>query len=84
MKDQLTFRIPRELSRALQRRAKARGVPRSQVVREALSAYLAQTAPASKEELQRRLQRFMGVVSLPPIEEADDLTRQIYEHNFRR
>lgn len=43
MDDQLTFRIPRALARALAREARGRGVPRSLVVREALSRYLAET-----------------------------------------
>jgi predicted DNA-binding protein len=83
MDDQLTFRIPRDLARALARRAKERGVPRAHVVREALATYLAETEPASPEELKRRLKRFIGAVELKPLSEADEVTRQIYEHNWR-
>lgn len=84
MDDQLTFRIPRDLARALARRAKERGVPRAHVVREALVTYLAASEPASPEELRRRLKRFIGAVALDhDALQADPITRQIYEHNWR-
>lgn len=83
MDDQLTFRIPRGLARALARRAKEQGVPRARVVREALAAYLAETKPVSSEERERRLERFIGAARLRPMSEADEITRQIYEHNWR-
>ncbi|MFN2399978.1 MAG: hypothetical protein ABR543_15270 [Gemmatimonadaceae bacterium] len=40
--DQYSLRLPRELLRAVVRRGKDRGIPTAQVVREALSQYLAQ------------------------------------------
>ena len=47
MKDtHLTLRLPRELARALARWARAHGLPKSQVAREAVARYLA-PAPAS-------------------------------------
>ena len=51
MKDtHLTLRLPRELARALARWARARGVPRSQVVREAVSRYLGTGMAAAAPE----------------------------------
>ena len=48
MKDShLTLRIPAELARALARRAKALGIPKSQMAREAVARYL---VPATDEE----------------------------------
>lgn len=45
MKDRhLTLRLPEELARALARWARARGQPRSEVVREAVTRYLAPPA----------------------------------------
>lgn len=41
MEDQVTFRLPRAVARVLARRARERGVPKSQLVREALETYLA-------------------------------------------
>ena len=45
MEDQTSFRLPREMLQELGRLAKDRGVPRSQLVREALEIYLATRAP---------------------------------------
>jgi hypothetical protein len=46
MKDtHLTLRLPRELARALARWARERGVPKSQVAREAVVRYLAPAPP---------------------------------------
>lgn len=51
MKDShLTLRIPAELARALARFARGRGVPKSQVAREAVARYLAPSpSPATAE-----------------------------------
>jgi hypothetical protein len=47
----LTVRLTAALERALNRRARAAGVPRSQLVREAMTAYLADAAPSAEPEL---------------------------------
>jgi hypothetical protein len=53
MKDShLTLRLPDDLARALTRWARTRGRPKSEVVREAVSRYL---APAPPEPAGRRL-----------------------------
>jgi hypothetical protein len=64
MKDShLTLRLPSELARALARRARARGVPKSQLAREAVIRYLepgrapdpgARVAAVSAAELSAR------------------------------
>ncbi len=61
MKDShLTVRLPEEMSAALARYADARGLARSQVVREAVADYLTTTPPSavphgvSSRELARR------------------------------
>lgn len=50
MKDEhLTLRLPRDLARALSRWAREHGIPKSQVVREAVARYL---LPASSEPVR--------------------------------
>ena len=54
MKDShLTLRLPEALARALARWARTRGVPKSEVAREAVARYLAQ--PGHAEDAGRRL-----------------------------
>lgn len=83
--DQLTFRIPRTLARALARRAKERGVPKSQVVREALARYMVgEPAEPDREELWRRIQPFIGSIAIDEAAvEADEIARQIRRNNWR-
>lgn len=50
--DYLSFRLPAELARALARKARAGGMPKSAVVREAVVRYL---APAPPEGVTRRV-----------------------------
>lgn len=80
MKDShLTLRLPADLARALSRLARARGLPRSQVVREALAGFLtpAAAAPASPRRTARDLaSRWSGLPRLLPVE-AGDLGRDI-------
>jgi predicted transcriptional regulator len=52
MKDShLTLRLPHELARALARWAKARGVPKSLVAREAVTRYLARKPEAGEDRV---------------------------------
>lgn len=87
MDDQLTFRIPPELARLLNRRARDRGVPRAIVVREALAGYLAEAPPADPPASARswdQVERFVGAVKLDPAKlEADALARRVRDHNWR-
>lgn len=52
MKEYLTLRLPAALARALARWARTRGLPKSAVVREAVTRYL---APADPEGHTRRV-----------------------------
>lgn len=49
----LTVRLPADLARALARWARARDVPRSQVVREALAQYIAPASSPDERHAQR-------------------------------
>ncbi len=83
--DQVTFRIPKELARALIRSAQMRGVPKSQLLREALREYLGhRSAAPDRATILERLEAYRGIASLDHAAiEADPVARQIYEHNWR-
>jgi hypothetical protein len=85
MDDQLTFRIPKELSRALTQSARERRVPRAQLVREALRQYLGHgTAAPDRATILKRLEAYRGIAPLDmDAIKADPVARQIYEHNWR-
>ncbi|MDO8665623.1 MAG: CopG family transcriptional regulator [Gemmatimonadales bacterium] len=87
MDEQLTFRIPPELARLLNRSARDRGVPRAIVVREALAGYLAETPaddPPAPSRSWEQVERFVGAVKLDPAKlEADELARRVRDHNWR-
>lgn len=85
MDDQVTFRIPKELAQALIRSARIRGVPKSQLVREALREYLGnRSAAPDRTTILKRLEAYRGVAALDHAAiEADPIARQIYEHNWR-
>jgi hypothetical protein len=80
MEEHLTLRLPAKLSRALSRWAKARGMPKSAIVREAVTQYLAPTA--SPEGFPARVTgrelaaRWRTMPHLTP-READDLGSDI-------
>lgn len=83
-KDQVTLRLPRELATALRRKAREKGVTKSQVVREALAAYLA-VSDAEPDAAWERITPFIGAVRLDPAAvEQDALVRQIRDHNWRQ
>ena len=85
MDAQVTLRLPKELDRALAKAAKARGLKKSHLVREAVAAYLARESDEqSPEQLRAVLDEFIG--SMPLDHDAimkDPIARQIYEHNWR-
>jgi predicted transcriptional regulator len=84
MDDQVTFRIPQELARALARRARERRVPKSQLVREAVRGYLEASTPAATD-LRAAIERFRAIAPLDRgAIERDTVTRQIREHNWRK
>jgi hypothetical protein len=82
MKDsQTTFRLPRDLARALTRRAQERRVTKSQLVREALETYLAGVPP---EDAWRKVTGLVGSLALDPAAiERDQLASQLRTHNWR-
>lgn len=80
MKDYLTLRLPADLARALSRWAKARRVPKSAVVRDAVARYLAPSTPpegAARRVTGRELAaRWARIPHLTP-KEAQDLATDI-------
>lgn len=84
MDTQLTLRLPKELGRRLNRQAKARGVKKSQLVREAVAAWLDSAEGPTAEEMWERAKPFIGVLSgNREAMMADPIARQMYERNFR-
>jgi hypothetical protein len=85
MDAQLTLRVPADLARRLAARAKATGAKRSQLVREALQAYLGPGAePPRTTSVRERLEPYIGAVSLDrPSLERDDLAQRLRSHNWR-
>jgi hypothetical protein len=85
MDDQLTLRLPGDLARRLDSRAREAGVKRSAVVREALIAFLGPDgAPGKPLAVRERLAPFIGAIRLDrPALERDALARQLREHNWR-
>ena len=83
--DQMTLRIASDLAETLERYAKRRNVPKSQVVREALAIYLADTPPADASEAWRRVAPMVGSLELDRAAlRRDALARQLRAHNWRK
>jgi predicted transcriptional regulator len=85
MENQLTFRLPHEIARALARRAQERRVPKSLVVREALEAYLGTSgAGAEGVDARHRIAPFVGALTLDRAAiDRDAIARQIRRRNWR-
>jgi hypothetical protein len=83
MDSQFTLRLPAPLARAVARLARQRGVLRSQVVREALEAYLDAPAGPDAESLWRQAAPLVGSVRLGGHDEAASLAARIRAHNWR-
>jgi predicted DNA-binding protein len=82
--DQVTLRVPGELSSRLREQARARGVPASQIVREALQAYLSGAEPEDAAATWRRVAPLVGSIALDPADlERDALAGQLRAHNWR-
>jgi metal-responsive CopG/Arc/MetJ family transcriptional regulator len=84
MKDeQITLRLPTQLARQVTRRARERGIPTSQIVREALEAYFA-TASTDVASAWERVQAMIGSVALDHAAiERDGLASQVRANNWR-
>lgn len=84
MADQTSFRLPPALARALARRARERGVPKSQVVREALEQYFAASEPLDADHVRERTAPYLGALELDAQRLGHDPTAGlIREHNWR-
>lgn len=83
MSEQSSYRLPKTLTQALGKAARDRGVPKSQLVREALQAYLFGTA-GNADAAWRRVAPMIGSVHIDAAEvERDALAKQIKAHNWR-
>ena len=85
MDAQITLRVPADLAKRLTARAKQAGVKRSQVVREALQAFLGTGVDALRTtSVHERLAPYIGAVALDaPALERDELARRLRAHNWR-
>lgn len=84
MTTQTTFRLPTTLARALARQARERGVPKSQLVREALERYLAEAAPPTADRVRERTLPYVGSLQLDLSRIASDPgARLIRDRNWR-
>jgi hypothetical protein len=84
MDDQTSFRLPREMLQELAQQAKARGVPRSQLVREALEIYLA--TPAAELPVltvRDRSAPYIGRVDLSGPGDAESIADRVRRRNWR-
>jgi len=84
MDDQTSLRLPREMLRELERLASERGVPRSQLVREALELYL---ASPSKElpvlTVRDRSAPYIGSLDLTGPGDAEGVADRVRRRNWR-
>lgn len=83
MPEQTSFRLPDTLARALARAAEERGIPKSQLVREALEQYLAEGEPLPTDQVRERSAPYLGALQLDPCRADDDGSRLIRERNWR-
>ncbi len=84
MADQTSFRLPTTLAQALTRAAEERGIPKSQLVREALERYLAEEEPLAAGQVRERSAPYLGALDLDECQAAADPTaRLIRERNWR-
>src|SRR5688572_15100617 len=82
--DQVTLRIPRELAQQLRKQARERGVPSSQIVREALQSYLGGSMPEDPATTWSRIAPLIGSLAIDPADvERDALAAQMRRHNWR-
>jgi hypothetical protein len=82
MDTQTTFRLPEGLARALERYAAERRIPKSQVVREALEAFLASPGPSITDRVRERGAPYLGALSLRDGTD-DPMARLIRTRNWR-
>ena len=81
-----SVRIPPDMLRKLNRLARRRGAPKSQLVREALDQYFAAAQSARVTHPMSMRQRswpYIGAVSLPECNAADSISVRMYRQNWR-
>lgn len=85
MPGQTSFRLPKEMLRELARRAKQRGVPKSQLVREALELYLgaSESADAPVLTVRERSAPLIGSIDLSGRTDGDVIAVRIRRQNWR-
>lgn len=86
MPSQTSFRLPPELLRALDRLARKRGVPKSQLVREALEQFLTGVAKdnvAQPMSVRERSAPYIGSLSRRDSSAIDEVAIQIRQRNWR-
>ena len=85
MAEQTSFRLPREMLRELARVAKVRGVPKSQLVREALELYLTKPAAAESPGLSilDRSAPYIGSINLSGPGDAESIADRVRRRNWR-
>jgi hypothetical protein len=85
MADQTSFRLPPEMLLELARVARQRGVPKSQLVREALERYLANPAAADSPTLPVSIRSapFIGAVNLSGPGDAEAIADRVRRRNWR-
>ncbi len=84
METQLTLRLPRDLARAVARRARELGVPKSQLVREAIARYVAAPVAGRAQAVWERAVPFVGSLAIDRAAvEAAEIANRIRRHNWR-
>jgi len=83
--EQLTLRVDRVIAAALRRRARERRIPKSQVVREALAAYLVGDAgPEDAAGAWERVSAMAGSLRLDHATAGSDpIAQRLRAHNWR-
>ena len=87
MKDdeQLTLRLPHDLLRDIDRRARELGVPKAQVVREALATFFATVVEPAATATWSSVAPMIGSLELDPRAiERDQIAARVRRHNWRR
>lgn len=85
MDAQASFRLPREMLRALGRIARQRGIPKSQLVREALELYLAKPSSDDAMALSVRIRSapYIGSINLSGPGDAESIADRVRRRNWR-
>lgn len=85
MVQQTSFRLPGEMLREIERVAKERGIPKSQLVREALERYLAKPAAGASTVLsvQDRTAPYIGSINLSGPGDAEAIADRVRRRNWR-